>query len=68
MVAEVDSLLEGRLRIVAMDGLSRSAHSPSQRRAFSTFHGPVEADGEPAEARALAALFTKLDPDAGAGR
>ena len=44
-----------------MDGLT-GPRRPSQRRAFSTFHGPVETDGDPAEARALGALFTKLDP------
>jgi SAM-dependent methyltransferase len=43
-----------------MDGLTGPRRP--QRRAFSTFHGPVDADGDPAEARALAALFTKLDP------
>jgi hypothetical protein len=43
-----------------MDGLS-GPRRPQQRRAFSTFHGPLDVDGEPAEARALGALFTKLD-------
>jgi SAM-dependent methyltransferase len=43
-----------------MDGLS-GPRRPQQRRAFSTFHGPVDVDGEPAEARALGTLFTKLD-------
>jgi SAM-dependent methyltransferase len=32
-----------------------------QRRAFSTFHGPVDVDGDAAEARALGGLFTGLD-------
>lgn len=34
-----------------------------QRRAFSTFQGPVDVEGEPPEARALGALFTELDPE-----
>jgi SAM-dependent methyltransferase len=44
-----------------MDRLAPPPRPPPQRRAFSTFGGPVDVGGHPEEARALAALF-EVDP------